>query len=748
VTESQRPSDGTAQSADQESAAGPTGTPGSFLGVLKEQGAQEVAQLRRRVEELLEPYDAFDFLANLFFANSVIDANCYRESTFEGLSAVVEYAARDLIRRASRQGSSGNRLINGPAVEACQEAIRLLLRWGSFARLNLAAPDEVTDEHLRNAVLNKRLFLRHPSFEHQERRVLEELFGGDFSQTMREVVGFTVADAQAVTDAFRTLPLDRLAERAAQAKLMVVQAKTKGRASEDPNKLEKQFRKLPASYRNAAVALVWEASGDAVALTVEDISVATGLQVETVSCFLTSFRLGFGLTLEPGVDWVEGFLAGYNPLLRRPIIDDGNGNYLCIGPGLLFFALRGAFEEALKPTDWWETYNRRRKTFQESEVGRLLTQALRPDIALVNVSYKVDPEVFELDALVTLGSIAIIAEAKGKLLSEPARRGAPAALSRDLGDIITAGTNQAERVRRLIERDGGLRLVQADGSEQWLDLSVVESVIPMVVALEDLSSIASHAEPLVEAGLITNGSVPLLLSLHDLEIVCDLVGLPAQLVHYFLRRYEVNRLRLVAAVDELDYLMYYLLRGLYFENMLQGPDAPNGIFIGSLTDEIDAYYYYKHGIRSKPAEKPRQEMPRRFRRVLEQLDQGRPVGWLKASLALLDMDGYSRDQFAEWLAGLGWESDRDGKFHDRTLIFGNDGVTLMSAPRDRAHQLTRRLHDYCHAKRYQQHAQTWTGFGLVHGRGEAFTDFMHVSEPFKPAADLERLVQELGLARP
>ena len=125
MTESQSPSEGTAQSADQE----PGGTPGSFLGALKEQGAQEVAQLRRRIEELLEPYDAFDFLANLFFANSVIDANRYRESTFEGLSAVVEYAARDLIRRTFRQGSSGNRLINGPVIEACRRASPPEIAW-------------------------------------------------------------------------------------------------------------------------------------------------------------------------------------------------------------------------------------------------------------------------------------------------------------------------------------------------------------------------------------------------------------------------------------------------------------------------------------------------------------------------------------------------------------------------------------------------------------------------------------------
>jgi hypothetical protein len=77
----------------------------------------------------------------------------------------------------------------------------------------------------------------------------------------------------------------------------------------------------------------------------------------------------------------------------------------------------------------------------------------------------------------------------------------------------------------------------------------------------------------------------------------DLVEYAAQFPHFLMRRRRLNESKVVRASDELDFFVFYLHRGLYFDDELAEPDRPDYVGIDSMTDDVDAYYSYLRGRR-------------------------------------------------------------------------------------------------------------------------------------------------------
>jgi hypothetical protein len=317
----------------------------------------------------------------------------------------------------------------------------------------------------------------------------------------------------------------------------------------------------------------------------------------------------------------------------------------------------------------------------------------------------------------------------------------------ELKEVVQGAAVQLERAQRALIEGDVLR-IRVD--KRWIevDTSHVRRVFLVAVTLEDLSFVAPTVWDMVHLSILPEGSVPpLLVNLHDLEIICEVVDLPALLVHYFARRGRLNRQELVRAPDELDLFVHFLRHGLFFEEGTEEPD-PDVIFLPSLTDELDAYFLWRHGLRTKPAKKPTQKMHREFRRVLEQLDEVRPKGFVEASLTLLDFGAEGRRAFGQGLAQQRRRAAGDRTFHDLTI--GVDGppkvgVSVLTAPEALRKELPERVRVYSAAKKYQLHADLWLGFGVVAGAKQAFQAYVLSQEPWVEDEELATLVQELGL---
>ena len=230
-------------------------------------------------------------------------------------------------------------------------------------------------------------------------------------------------------------------------------------------------------------------------------------------------------------------------------------------------------------------------------------------------------------------------------------------------------------------------------------------------------------------GIFAPGELPWAVSIYDLQVICEMLEFPCQLVHFLQRRSRLNELARVNTTDELDWFGHYLTEGLYFE------DYPTDyqIVLGTYNTEFDDYYLYEQGQRSTPATKPRQSMPKYMRQLLTELEEQHPPDYLTGALILLDMPGQCREEFARLAEMQRRRSRDDRKIHDVTLPFRelSMGVSVFTTKRLSANQLWDRIETYCHFKKYQFRADRWAGFGILADQPGNFHIYCADSTPWQ-----------------
>src|SRR5438874_2747810 len=135
------------------------------------------------------------------------------------------------------------------------------------------------------------------------------------------------------------------------------------------------------------------------------------------------------------------------------------------------------------------------------------------------------------------------------------------------------------------------------------------------------------------------------------------------------------------------------------------------IFLQPATTDCDDYYFYVTGQRKTPVPKPTQPMPEIMRQMLMELENYRPSRYLKVACAFLDMSFTARENFVELFTKQRERTLQDQQLHDFTFQFelGDTYITCMFAPRRRAHELGKRLANYCALKKYQMKSDLWIG---------------------------------------
>jgi len=295
-----------------------------------------------------------------------------------------------------------------------------------------------------------------------------------------------------------------------------------------------------------------------------------------------------------------------------------------------FAELKDRYEQHIRPE------------YLERRAAAELRSAL-PDANVLEGVKWTDPQSgrsYETDLLVLIDSIVVIAEAKSGRITQSARRGAPDRLRREIRKLIEAAAVQTARfVEVLRAATKPMKLEVRDGSTWLLDPRELRHFIRVNITLDFFGPLACEARSMQDAGLLDQavGGAPTI-ALVDLENIALLLNSPAQLLHYFLRRGEIDQ-HMDFLADELDMLALYLGTGFVFGEFEHAPKQYFSFY--GLSDQIEPFLFSKSaGIN---VTKPRPKLTNYWKDVLSRFQERRFPNWTSASFALLNV-GYEAQQ--------------------------------------------------------------------------------------------------------
>lgn len=723
----------------------------------------DIGEAATRLVDLLTPWDPLDALTWLRMANLPAGEG-YRESTHDGLLAVVEIAGLAVLAREPRP-IEGPRAVDrapgdsgldhpGEVAALCAQAGDLVrdLLGAAMAGEIAGASSEGREAFVRFRLREREVLLRNIEYPHIRTEHLRAQLGQDDVRRLTlDALGFDVDDALAVVDAFQDRFASVVDRRIAEARAEVGGLMT----ADDPRlvairgKLGARLEQVVQSY---CAAYVGDRLGQRIAATQAELAELAGVSEQRAAAVLDAFSQPFrGAPHEPA-EAIRAFLRGDNPWRLKPVLTTGDGRYLCLDVGLMLSAVREVVEGGLWQRDR-PAYAKATARWMEDAAVAWIVDALRPDVVYRNVEYIASSgAAVELDALLICDTVAIAVEAKGTTLSARARTGDRARVARDLERIVTKTFEQADRVRATIEAHGGLHVRGRDA--QSIPLQGVGRIFPVALTLEDVSTIAGTVDELLKSGLVAfDGVPPWLVSQHDLRVITEIVDGPAQLLAYLDQHERAVTTGVLAVSEELDLFMMFLQEGLWLGDFLDEAGRPTErLLVPSRTDDLDAYYLHVVGDRVAPASKPTQQWnPKGMRELLKRLETSRPSGWATAVINLQRGDANVRRALASAPRRLARKARLDHKVHDETRCFEDPrhdrfGVTVLAAPSGWDDARTRELlRVQVTARKYVQRAQSWTGLAVRADAPDDVRALIQLDEAWRPDPALDDLVERLGM---
>lgn len=503
------------------------------------------------------------------------------------------------------------------------------------------------------------VWMRNSSYPAMAQKTLVELFDTDpdVHAILLDELGFDATTALAVLEGCHKLQETALNNRM----FAMVEAMNNAMASVNGDQtLNPDIREAT----NAKLMFALEPDAEGSTVNVQDLASHTGVDAETIAKVVKQFRVDLGEMTPSEV--VDGFMSGNNPLRTRPIIVADDGRVMLPHHALTADAVKENLEGHLKLTQAsWSKYDLHRGKTLERRTTAALNRVLPGATHRDGLEYYVPANDEELnsgdsgtytkrvegDHLVLLDDVAFIVEDKAVALSALSKGGKTNRIRTDLTNIVTKAAEQSGRLREAIQRDGGVRI----HGEGWVDLSHIREIHTIAVSLDDLTSISTATAELVRAGLLDYDNIPWTVSIHDLELIVELIERPAQFLLFLRRRLNLDATVMFSAPDELDLFLFFFEDGLWVEPdpyqvraafpFLPPPTSGEvrryreqvPVLITSRTDPLDLWFYTKDSTEpgSTPAPKPTM-VASPLADLIDELQARGTLGWLSIGATLLE----------------------------------------------------------------------------------------------------------------
>jgi hypothetical protein len=637
-----------------------------------EKRPEMLAAIREASDELsnlIHKYTSFDMVANLMLRHVFYDADEYKETDSTIRPHFVEHATMlELKDPAFRL--TGELFVTAPDLERAEALLdelfsltTLYYRTEAADPARSGSPPTALDDFRVNTLLRE-MTVGPPAYTGHWMSVLEGLFGAEHIDAyLTEVLGFNIKAAISCAAAIGGFISQTLSERSRAAnesqddikrelKRYMETGRFEGRPENKP--LFDALRNMRSKGRKRAISSItsqWVtvAPSDILAFTSELIATRAEITDDSVKSFLKVFSLSFGST---PADYV---IPRPVPAVRlRPIIELRDKHF-CPLPSNILWAIKPTFEAALKKSSRWNSYQKHRSTVLVVEGLKALKKLMPLSQSYQSVTYAIGPEErAELDGLVLFDRYAILVEAKAGELGA-ARRGGKDSIREGLTELVGEASEQGTRARNYIRASQTPEFSTQTGEHIQLDKARCTDILVVALTLDSLDAFTPEANRLRDAGVVGNDDLPWSVCLTDLMAISDILQCSVEFTHFLRWRFAINETRNISAgLDELNWLAIYLKEG---PELLRVPHGFDRLAFTSYTDKFDAYFHYREGYRSTPAERPAQHIPPPLRALLSAIETSGVPGFTAPAEFLLSLTFEERDNLSQQLQLMATRGD-------------------------------------------------------------------------------------------
>jgi hypothetical protein len=530
-----------------------------------------------------------------------------------------------------------------------QEAFDTLIEWTEqfHAKRLVQFDDSLPDLERKRLVVQERIrtatqMLRNWAFPGQVKKVAHDIVS-PLDGRFEAKFGFRATQCIAIFE-WMFVELGRRIESHWEKVRLTLTSKSIGEAVQQhyknfpglegsPEDVVALFRERRASLKDAKYMMLSHSDMrlvDVCRFAAKEIGAALGMPDDVVSKVLSAFSLRFG---DLSGHEIEHFFLN-NPVWTKPVIELKADEFFCCMPQSFFaFALDIFLSLVRSDESLRDAFDKRRSDYLEESVERLFRDAFPSGKVTANFKWKSADKTqeFESDLIVAVDSYLFLVEAKSGRVSPQARRGAAQSLGDDIDGLLVEPSRQSQRLADAILAAKS----KGPGAADFLagfpaDLNMIQRVVRLSVTLDDIGFLQTNVSELKEAGYVPQELVVApAVTLTDLEVVFDLLDSEPQRVHYWVRRTEWEASAQYLA-DELDLLGTYLKSGLNLGDFASGEYL--AMLVGESTP-IDNYYEaLRNGV---TFERPRLQLTKWWRDMLERVEKLKPPRWLEASVTLL-----------------------------------------------------------------------------------------------------------------
>ncbi|PSW55895.1 hypothetical protein [Photobacterium leiognathi] len=601
------------------------------LTIMGDKSKEDVIESLEFLEEMLRKYDAITLIANIAFYGLTIGVSNSGVLSKESASGV-EQAHVELLQAILLkipESEVGLYPVTPDVIQAVIDKLQIVSQAFALSRMSESWIEFSDSESAINVIQEKlrshTQMVRNWGFYSQVKTVCKEIYS-NFDGLLSAKLGFTASDVIITFEALTNIMEDNLSQRFNVLKelkktkkpfdLLLKYHQLIGQGQLEAEECARQIDISRMSTQTVFLMCMSHFDlrmADYYLIDFDKVSEATGLEPSIIKEIANLFSYSFGdLTNKE-----SRFFFLDNPVWHKPIIVS-NCKYYCILPQLFFSFALDTLDEIIEKYDK-QALHKRRALYLENKIESIVKTRFPMSKVVSGVKWNHGDAQYETDLIAFIDSYAIIIEAKSHKISKPALRGAPDRIRRHLQEVLIDPSIQSYRLEQKLNeiRDANLR----DDLVENLPINIndIKKVLRVSVSLEDFATLQSNLRLFKTTGWLPDEFVACpSMNIADFETLFDLLEHPVQIVHYLLRRTELEgNYKFVG--DELDFL------GLYLSTFLNVGDAESEIFITDMSEPIDLYYMSKE--KGIDVEKPKPKTSRLFRDIFHTLEQRATPRW-------------------------------------------------------------------------------------------------------------------------